>query len=407
MISKVLCTLLIVSLTYANCELKATYGYSSDTESLAPNKCYLLEENIGDYVSDLSLDKGHSLNDIEDMIIEKKGMELDVSLSGSLVIPGLELIFPKGLDIGISLLNYSKSEELFKKTQSYKFAESTFYYNRITRVKKYGLLGIEEDALSDTGKFLYNGTWDYFGITCGDKIIESIEEVALLVINLTIVFDSREDQVRFKSQSKLDILGGSLASFSKSFQSFTGFYNSNTRIVISASQIGGQAERVSRLVSSENISTCHIKKMEPCLKLIDDIISYASEDFVNQLEQNPNSFALLDESFIRAFDAADALLEIPDSLVTPKIKKARESLKSAYKSVVSLEKELYNKHDIESLNKLIEKNKQMFNSDLKYVKMIKECYFDPSTCVENERKVLKGFKDHYGNFLNYFHRDLK
>ncbi len=127
---------------------------------------------------------------------------------------------------------------------------------------------------------------------CGDEYVSSIAYGASLIVNAKFTFQTREDKKDFSTNVNLGAfdlgsLGGKIGTLNNSLKN-------NSRVTISARQVGGDPEKLANILASEVIS-CNLASFEEkCLPMLSRLIEYAKDSengFRSGLSVSPESDA--------------------------------------------------------------------------------------------------------------------
>jgi hypothetical protein len=161
-----------------------------------------------------------------------------------------------------------------------------FYYKHAfsTKVMEYNNV-IGEDILNDEGKSLYKKQPEKFIEKCGDSVVTKIQESAVFIANVKIMFKSQESKKDFTT--KINLIDDS--SIMSVMSGITGT-QTLASIELSAFQAGGSPSELSKILSFDqekhyHIISCSPKNVESCRNAVDGILQYLQE-FSKQIATN-------------------------------------------------------------------------------------------------------------------------
>ncbi|HLX53788.1 MAG TPA: hypothetical protein VKR58_07600, partial [Aquella sp.] len=135
---------------------------------------------------------------------------------------------------------------------------------------------------SDAQSILAQGN-DAFTNVCGNSIIQSAKEGAVLIINVSIQFANAALKEQFEGEASGSIAGiGSIrGAFEHSEQTST----KNATFAVKAYQLGGDPTKLAKIFGNPdpqgqyNIVKCSATDLDSCQAIINDVIAYAQQDF--------------------------------------------------------------------------------------------------------------------------------
>lgn len=288
-------------------------GYSGDSQQTAINACYNTTiYSISGEESTVKLS--------EAMTFEEFTESLNIDFSGSGNIYGFE--FGGEFDY----FQFIKDEYL---------SISLNYYQVAYSKASLQVHGAGTDMLSPDGKALYNnGSNPYFNIVCGDNVISSYNQGALLAMSIKIVFKSHYDMQEYTAEA-----GGSYAgifSASTKVQDIVTHLNIQGTISMSAFQKGGEPSKLSNILAKDThgdyyLLSCSLQNMDACNKVANGLLEYAQSDFSSQFsvtgDKNITILGIGQYSYEPTY-----YFGLPvKSIVTPEIKQDRIKLSEALK----------------------------------------------------------------------------
>lgn len=369
------CLLLLFAIKCSIC-LQPGYGYSTDRENFANIACFNQQSEQFPPDSSIKIDKSSDKNEIQNLF------SIGVTVKGH-----LGPISEGELGVNVSVLN-----KFIRETEDNDYSTSYYYYNKISRKTNFFFDDIFDinSSLTEDGLEVYQNNFEDFGIVCGDKFIESIEEIALFVINVKFVFDYKEDKDTFIHRVGLNL--GPLFGFTATITNISRIFKGNIQIVITANQFGGSPQYLGKIYDGNNISECSIRSLDKCQNIISAISNYASGDFVRQID-NLQNFTLLGPGFTQQQSIEEIYLEVPPSYVDNTIKEAREKLKMAYTDLENAKIYLKNHpyDNLDAIKDLVTYNKLLYADKLN-ISNISSCFNDIENCVEKSKSFLRKYK---------------
>ncbi|MCC2625519.1 MAG: hypothetical protein K0R14_1392 [Burkholderiales bacterium] len=142
--------------------------------------------------------------------------------------------------------------------------------------------GVGNNILSSSAQSLLAEGNDAFTNVCGNSIVQSAKEGAVLIVNVSIQFANAASKEQFEGEASGSIAGiGSIkGAFEHSEQSST----KNATFAIKAYQLGGDPTKLAKIFGSPgpqgyNVVTCSATNLDSCQAIINDVIAYAQNDF--------------------------------------------------------------------------------------------------------------------------------
>ncbi|MCC2625520.1 MAG: hypothetical protein K0R14_1393 [Burkholderiales bacterium] len=143
--------------------------------------------------------------------------------------------------------------------------------------------GIGNDILSPAAKSILAQGNDAFTNACGNSIVQSAKEGAVLMVTVSIQFANASSKERFEGEASGSISGiGSIkGAFEHSEQSST----QNATFAVKAYQVGGDPTKLAKIFGNPdpqgqyNIVKCNATNLDSCQDIINDVIGYAQHDF--------------------------------------------------------------------------------------------------------------------------------
>ncbi len=291
-------------------------GFSHDTQQIPPNVCYdtVVTATTGQQGT-INLKTAMSFTDIEKLLHFSVEADGDFGMfSAEADADYLRTI--QDLDYSLSL-NYSE-----------------FLYDTVMD----RLVGPGQHALTESGKEIYNDASinKYFGILCGDDYISAYQQGASLLMGLNIRFSSHFDKEQFSAHASASF--GDLINASTQIQTMASQYNIHGTVIIEAYQKGGDPAQLSKILAKDKSGvyyalSCDLQHMGNCVKAANGLLTYAVDDFPQQVSFNPDKGLVpLGNGFVTHDPITEYGLTPPPSLVTKDVIDNRTYLATALKA---------------------------------------------------------------------------
>ncbi len=167
---------------------------------------------------------------------------------------------------------------------------ATEYSSNLTLTNKITLkkLVLSNPRLTAIGKSeLSNGrAKDTVRETCGNEYFNEIEYGAQIFVVAKFDFANAQDKIEFKGNASVSLLG--VGELGGNISHLSDNVKKNSRVSISARQVGGNPEQLSSILSTGVISCSLVDFDKTCLPALTAIVKYASEDFRKSLESLPD-----------------------------------------------------------------------------------------------------------------------
>lgn len=286
-------------------------GYSSDSQQIASQICFnVTADPISGQTSFIQLDKAMSFLDFQ------RELHVDITSKSKFWIFS-----------GNAEAHYMRS------VQNQDASMSLNYFQYAAGTVSVSLLGYGKNALTKFGQSAYSdGKNPYFGLLCGDNIIDSYQEGALLTLGINLQFKSSYSKAQFKA-----IAGASFAdifSASVEIQKIINKSNIAGSLAIQAFQLGGDPSQLAHILSIDPsgdyyATSCSLSAMDKCIKAANGLLDYAKNDFATQFSfKDGKGLTPLGVGFIDYFPIEFIGLN-SISLVTPEVLEHRKQLASA------------------------------------------------------------------------------
>lgn len=375
----------------------AGYGYSVDSQKLVDEQCYNATPGLPEGTNSVvSLNEATSFSDFES--------KLSYSVKA-------------GLGFGIFSAQSDASYMRQVSDKDYTLSLNYFSYSSGTvRVQT----AIGQDALTDAGKQEYsnNLTNPYFGVVCGDEIVTSYQQGALLAMALNIEFQSHMDKEQFQASASTGF--GSIFTASATVESIASHYEMDGRVSLTAYQQGGEPGQLSKILSKDPsgnfyINSCSITNMTACRNAASGLLNYASADFPNQFSVSAGlnlttlGFGLYDTQPIQYIG-----LMPPKSLLDNATLNARLSVANTYSQQLCYQDKFYSLfhgypvswdtsspfyHQMGATRNDVKSNIDVILGDQPSGKGLPDCYLTPDQCMGIIQAIQSGIQPVDFSFL--------
>ncbi len=286
-------------------------GYSLDSQQIASQGCFnVTADPISGQTSYIQLDKAMSFLDFQ------RELHVDVTAKSKF-----------WMFSGNAEAHYMRS------VQNQDASMSLNYFQYAAGTVSVSLLGYGKDALNKFGQSAYNdGKNPYFGLLCGDNIIDSYQEGALLALGINLQFKSSYGKAQFKA-----IAGASFAdifSASAEIQKVINKSNIAGSLAMQAFQLGGDPSQLAHILSVDPsgdyyATSCSLAAMDKCIKAANGLLDYAKNNFQTQFSfKDGKGLTPLGVGFIHYVPIEFIGLH-SQSFVTPEVLEHRKQLASA------------------------------------------------------------------------------
>jgi len=135
------------------------------------------------------------------------------------------------------------------------------------------------------------GNDEHWAETCGDEYVEEITKGGKLFFSIRVDFGSKEQKQEFEEHFSL---AGPLFSANQGLKTASREFSKDTKITVSALQIGGDVSKITNLFGDSNTGQagfvqCTLGSLEDCAKVVGAALTYATDTqhgFPSQLDPN-------------------------------------------------------------------------------------------------------------------------
>jgi len=186
-----------------------------------------------------------------------------------------------GLSIGLNLpvVSAEASANIAKKHASTEYSE-THHLKWVGAAKK-EVFKPNTLRLSALGKNYSENQSNLLENRCGDEFITEVSRGASFFATMKVDFFNSEDRLEVGGKIKVNVLAG-LVSAEGSLQFVDADVKKRTKLSVQVEQRGGRPERL-LTVLPDNVMYCTLEDPSPCLAVFGNLISYARNDFAQQL----------------------------------------------------------------------------------------------------------------------------
>jgi hypothetical protein len=303
-----------IALTDAkNKGIKPGIGFSSDTQSLTTSVCY------------------------NPSTITKTGQSAIVALYSAVDVKTLADNFDSSANLKADIGFFTTDDTIkyITELKNNSFSMSMNYYVKIANTVNMTYVYTPDRILSDDGKAVYdNGQNPFFRLQCGDRLINSYEEGAGLLMSAQVNFDDETQKKTFEANFNAGITG--FTSIIAHISEVVDKYHLHGTVRVDAKQIGGDPTQLAKILAS-NASPCNLNnkdEIEKC-KLIAKSLSEYGSTFATQFEKDKNG--IWDSPLVpmgifeKGWRVSDIGVKLAPSYVTDEVIQARTELADRYK----------------------------------------------------------------------------
>jgi hypothetical protein len=287
-------------------EIQPGMGYSSDTQSLAKAVCYKTETIIRSGQS--SILKFEQSTDYQSFL---KTFNLEFDIKG-----------------GYGIFSTNDFYKFFHSIEEDSYSFSINYFQKVSQNVMMTFSYNPKTILTEVGENIYSsGANPMLRLLCGDTLISTYEEGAILILSLRINFNSKEEKEEFTTHVGLNI--GSFIDASSTISNVSTKYNLSGRIQVLAFQIGGDPTELSKLLAS-SVVDCDIKNIKACQDTAKNLINYVSNIFPSQFKKDDHGIWMSPlvplTLFKKDYLVSDFGLILAPSYLTKEVQNARTDL---------------------------------------------------------------------------------
>jgi len=267
-----------------------------------------------------------------------------------------------------------------------------------------------QGILTASGATIYqNGTNSYFGLMCGDRIVDSYQSGAMLLMSLKFDFESSITKEQFSAANK-----NVFANISPPITEVPSIIKTlsldaqMSQMSIVAYQAGGEPNELSKILNKDSsgnfyILSCNAQNLDNCAFAALGMVNYTVNNFHTQFSFSPfkNIYPLSNQ--FNTLPIEDFNLTAPSSLVTPDVENARLKLAQLYKEnqyyqekasnilnnyPVPLDTQSSFYKSLTNFSNVISNNIDalLFDGDPQY--SASSCYNTPQSCVQVASNII-------------------
>lgn len=340
--------------------------------------------------------------------VGKQESNLDFSQSISQKELSKELGVAAGGRARMGAVTYSASAKFMKNSKSNSFSISSIYTGNYSfRQRK-----LQDPVLNTIGKKLASNP-ERFQTTCGDNFSHKQSLGAKIFFSIRLDFTSKKSKQAFEANFSMS---GPMMSANASLRHAKNSFSKDTKVTISALQIGGDVSKISDIFYSENADgtnsgpkdfvSCSFGDLNKCEKVLENAIRYATDTrvgFPSQIkpDTDPNSPigpAVL-KTYAYSYKLMGEYINFSKAL-TRAIKKTRKSLNMLFEDVFSQHntaQTLINKGTVRlssrQREKFVKMETKLYDQFYSLAEGIEECYDSPLQCAEIYKEFTPGNVD--------------
>ncbi|WP_127716169.1 kelch repeat-containing protein [Halobacteriovorax sp. HLS] len=325
--------------------------------------------------------------------VGKQESNLDFSQSVSQKELSKELGISAGGRARMGAITYTASAKFMKNSKSNAFSISSIYTGNYSfRQRK-----LKDPQLNEIGKKLMNNPMR-FQTTCGDNFSHKQSLGAKIFFSIRIDFTSTTAKQAFEANFSMS---GPMASASASLKQAKNSFSKDTKVTVSALQIGGDVSKISDIFASSNAQgskdfvSCSFGDLVKCEKVLEGAIEYATNTengFPSQIrpDSDPNSAtgpAVL-KTYAYPYDQMGEYINFSPAL-TRAIKKTRQALNTVFESVFSQHHTTYTLINNGTIrlsprqrNKFVQMETNLYDQFFTLAEGIEQCYDSPLECSD-------------------------
>ena len=312
------------------------------------------------------------------------------------------------LGVEFPMINAGASARIALEQSADEYSEThTFYWSGIHRKETFALGSLTPSAV---GQRYIETANDALLEKCGDEYVSEIQYGAVLMGTLRIDFLNQQDKNEYGGALNIGIKGG-IVNVEGDLKKIDQDVKKRIRVSVLAQQFGGDATGLLQVIP-QNIVSCSLEDINPCLETINNLVSYGNGDFRDSLTQADQPMAnwnvlkyvtqRYDESGLEELTPAN-----PPAALDPEIVRLRRELESRYLVEVrhearadrlkTLATDRLNRSDLDAIEQI--GRKAQSNARL-YALAQNVCYYQPSRCLVNWQSVRLDLQTYDHSLLN-------
>jgi hypothetical protein len=299
------------------------------------------------------------------------------------------------LSVGVEfpMINAGASARIALEQSADEYSEThTFYWSGINRKKVFQLGTLQPSPLEQR---YFETANDQLQDKCGDEFVSEIQYGAVLMGTLRIDFLNKEDKNEYGGALNIGIKGG-MINVEGELQKMDQKAKKRIRVSVLAQQLGGNATGLLQVIP-ENIVTCSLDDIDPCIETVRNLVSNgefrASLNHADDEMKNWNVLKYVTQRYDQSGLELLTPSNPPDDLA-PAILRLRRELEQKYLTEVRHEarenrlKIYANERLDDELRDEIEQIAQKARTNARiYAIGQNVCYYQPSRCVKNWQTI--------------------
>ncbi len=217
---------------------------------------------------------------------------IDISENQSYTTISQKLNIDSSASLSVGLFSASAAADYARDIEDDDYSLNFYYLQQEQLgVSSYTHTAAGVDALNDFGRAAYNDkpsgdNHSQFLQACGDQFVQQVTYGANLFTTLEINFKNYSDQQKFHAKFSSGFIIGSATA---DIQNFVKENHINGTLKVMAYQEGGDPTKLASIFQKETtghyaVTSCSLDNLQACSTIIQNIVSYAHDDFSNQIQ---------------------------------------------------------------------------------------------------------------------------
>jgi Leucine-rich repeat (LRR) protein len=337
----------------------------------------------------------------EPVYVGKQESNLDFSQSISQKQLSKELGIAAGGRARMGATTYSASAKFMKSSKTNSFSISSIYTGNYSfRQRK-----LKDPTLNAVGKKLMNNP-ERFQNTCGDNFSHKQSLGAKIFFSITIDFTSKKAKQAFEANFSMS---GPMVSASASLKKAKNSFSKDTKVTVSALQIGGDISKISDIFYSadnngpKDFVSCSFGDLVKCENVLANAIKYATDTkvgFPSQIKPDSDPLSAIGPAVLKtyaySYELMGEYINFSPAL-TRSIKKTRKSLNTLFESVFSQHNTTYSminngtvRLSPKQRNRFVKMETNLYDQFYSLAEGIEECYDSPLECAGIYKEFSEG-----------------
>ncbi len=314
------------------------------------------------------------------------------------------------LSVGVEfpMINAGASARIALEQSADEYSEThTFYWSGINRKLSFELGSTVPSAV---GQRYIETANDQLLEKCGDEFVSEIQYGAVLMGTLRIDFLNKADKNEYGGALNIGIKGG-IISVEGDLQKVDENAKKRIRVSVLAQQFGGDATGLLQVIP-QNIVSCSLEDIEPCLATVNNLVKYGDGDFRASLNQSDDPMAnwnvlkyvtqRYDQSGLEQLTSSN-----PPTDLDPEVARLRRELERLYLQEVKNEARAdrlkiiaSDRLDADSIAEIERLAQKAQDNARIYAIAQNVCYYQPSRCVNNWKTIKLDLQDYDADILD-------